>query len=313
MARLVAAARIPTHLANLSTQNSANMIQQNVIGLLIELYISGGGNFLTQSFPTNFHTFHPSKFLTKSDSPDDWREVTPSERLAIEKADAAWERPTDELIASAKAVGAVYNAATGFFELNGLTDLTAADMRKILAFGMFAPLSYGAGSVGGNFSDRFVRTNILSNTGSDALRNACTFNHFCYNQKIMESCVVGEQRSADYSFLASPTSFRAEFRNCRKLKEIIGVMNLDLLKSDSGGDGFLQSCAALETIHLRRLKNSLRFNDCAALSVESIDEMVDFAINTTPITLTFHPEAYDRIPESLFAAAIEKQITLASA
>lgn len=217
--------------------------------------------------------------------------------------DRQFNDPSVDLRRQAAAAGAVYNADTRHFELNGLTDLTAADMRAILTFGMMAPMSYGAGSANGNFRSRMVRTNILSNSGADALRYACTLNHFCYNQELMETCVVGEERSEDFTFLASPVSLRAAFRNCTNLKRVIGTVNLDLIEPSSIGGEMFEKCSALETIHLRRLKDSLTFSSCAALSVDSIDEMVRFAANTSPITLTFHPDAYARLTDGSADAA----------
>lgn len=54
-----------------------------------EIYVNGGGNFITQSRPTNFHQFFTRKILTPTEDISDFREVTAAERTALEQADAA--------------------------------------------------------------------------------------------------------------------------------------------------------------------------------------------------------------------------------
>ena len=59
-------------------------LQSRIVnGSLTEIY-AGGGNFVTEAFPTNFHTFAPKRILLDGQSADDYKEVTPAERSAIE-------------------------------------------------------------------------------------------------------------------------------------------------------------------------------------------------------------------------------------
>lgn len=112
-------------------------METRTIGSLTEIYISGGGNFVTQAYPTNFHTFHTRKVLVGDEKPGDFKEVTAAERARIEAEDAKWEKPDHTLVYLAEINGAVYNKDTGFFELNGLTDITAPQMKEIVKAGRF--------------------------------------------------------------------------------------------------------------------------------------------------------------------------------
>lgn len=60
---------------------------------LTEIYINGGGNFITQAAPTNFHGFWSRRPLDSGESIADFREVTPTERQTLEAQDAAWVQP----------------------------------------------------------------------------------------------------------------------------------------------------------------------------------------------------------------------------
>lgn len=52
-------------------------IEQRIVNnSLTEIYVIGGGNFITQSQPTNFHHFFTRKILTPTEDISDFREVT---------------------------------------------------------------------------------------------------------------------------------------------------------------------------------------------------------------------------------------------
>lgn len=59
------------------------MIQSRIINnSLTEIY---SDNYITQAYPTNFHSFFKRKILLTSESIDDYKEVTESEKINIEK------------------------------------------------------------------------------------------------------------------------------------------------------------------------------------------------------------------------------------
>lgn len=117
------------------------MIQTKQIGSKTKIYTDqmGGGatTYITESYPTNFHTFATSVILKTPADIEKYKEVTEAQRKAIEAADALWVEPPQvfvdlwneacrnfgDYVGGVKTVGR-YNPDTGYFELNGLTDIT---------------------------------------------------------------------------------------------------------------------------------------------------------------------------------------------
>lgn len=134
-------------------------MQQNTIGQVTEIQPIGGGNWITESYPTNFHHFWKAKMLTDKEKITDYKEVTNSEKTQLEASDAKWQKPTDtfvDLWNEACGTYGKYNADTGYFELNGLTDISLAEAKAI----------YNAGQIRGLGGDDFytrrftIRTNL---------------------------------------------------------------------------------------------------------------------------------------------------------
>lgn len=264
-----------------------------VRGLLTEIYINGGGNFITQAAPTNFHGFWPSKVMSAGESVDDFMEVTPAQKAALEKADAAWVAPGEELIAEAKAAGAVYNSGTGYFELNGLVDITAEQMRKIILFGKF-PIMSGHGIQLG------IRTNINVRNSSPYVQQSirCAVLS-CKELEVIDVTGCCRNISDVYQFIHS----------CPMLRKVIGY--IQFVAGANANTSFV-GLERLEEIEVRT-SVSLSFKDSPLLSLASIQYMVAYAANTTAITITLHADAYARVTDELFSQAAQRQITFACA
>ena len=104
------------------------------------------------------------------------------------------------------------------------------------------------------------------------------------------------------------------FFGSKKLRTIIGEIQLSPISAITAsqvGNPFGQ-CSALENIRLSYLSINISFADSPLLSLASIQYLVDHAANTTPITITLHPDAHARLTEELIAQAAEKQITFAT-
>ena len=117
------------------------MIQTRPIGSHTEIYSdkNGGGKsetYITQSKTTVFHDFFTRKFLGEGETVEDFMEVTKSERDRLQGIRDAWVRPPQVFIDlwneaaiargswNTKQEHGRYNEDTGYFELNGLTDIT---------------------------------------------------------------------------------------------------------------------------------------------------------------------------------------------
>ena len=107
----------------------------------------------------------------------------------------------------------------------------------------------------------------------------------------------------------TPSNVRNTFRYCESLRLIDGTIDLSGI---TGNIRLCDVCPALEEIRIKNLKSNIFFADSPLLSLTSIQYMVDNAANTTPITITLHPDAYARLTDEIITAATAKQINFAT-
>lgn len=198
-------------------------------------------------------------------------------------------------------VGAVYNGTgsdvvvndpivgnlthkAGRWWCTGLGDLTNDDMRKVYGFGC----------------------NIMYNIYSNVKR--------CYNYSQWKTtCTDSQQRytegfivnSFDISYMFCFSKIKiikfAEteipfknidyaFYECPILTHIYNV--IDLINCTSITSAFF-NCYKLTSVKIKNLKINIEFKDCRLLNIESIIYMIENATDAT-ITITLHPEAYER-------------------
>ena len=218
------------------------------------------------------------------------------EGAVSEAIQAAMTAAVDEsLIAEAKINGAVFNRATGFFELNGLTDITAEQMRTILNFGRFRFTEPKSGARSKNTEIKnLIRTNILVSS-ADELRSSSTADGLCYNQSEMEVLAVGIPSQNDQTYVFSPKSIFSILTRCYKLHTIIGDIRLD--KLGIANELAFVSCTALRNVRLRDIVKSLDISGAPLLSFESVACMVDNAKNTEAIPIKVHPTVYGKLTD----------------
>lgn len=291
-------------------------IQQKVINdSQTEIYV-GGGNYLTQAAPTNFHRFYTRKILTGGESADDFREVTAAEKAALEASDAAWSRPSQAFIDMWNEACRVYqwtvttygcfNEETGYFELNGIKDITYAQAINIYRYTSGATRANGNVLIGMGFAK--YRTNLPPTYGSYVVAIGGVF---MYNSEL--EVLRLPQYYDDAVRLDKNT--REAFFGCRKLREIVNVMQAPAHVSDSSTwFNTFSSCKSLETVRIKGLYGAISFPHSALLSLESIEYMIQnrTTAHTNAITITLHPQAYARVTDELFALAAEKNITIAT-
>lgn len=277
------------------------MIETKIKGSYTELYV-GGGNFITQAHPTNHHEFWKKRFLTPGESIDDYKEVTAAQKATIEAADAKWEEPSEEFIAECKAEGAVYNSATGFFELNGLVDITTAQMRIILPYLAVGRLT---GSLAYRFQKSQMRTITIYSEGD--IVGTKDMSWAFYGSTV--ETIRFKTTSHKYT---SVSSINDIFRACTKIREVYGILDLKRIQSGTISIATSSGAAMLKNIQLMSLNTSITFAGSPLLSLDSITYMVENAANTTPITITLHPDAYARLTDELIEKASARQITFAT-
>lgn len=233
--------------------------------------------------------------MTPTEDISDFREVTAAERTAIEKADAAWVEPPCSFIdLFDKAAGGYgrYNPETGFFELNGIKDITYSQAKEIMLYctrRTLYTLHYAFNGAG-------VRTLIPLKTPSEGV-------------SVRQGFARSSLEKIVFAGMVTVNDVWAAFSGCRFLRVIEGTINAPFI----GFDSTFGLCYALEEVRIQRLEKSISFKDSPLLSLESISFMVTKASTSTKaITITLHPTAYARVTDELFALAAEKNITIAS-
>lgn len=208
--------------------------------------------------------------------------------------------------------GAIFNQTTGYFELNGLTDISYEEMRAIYNHGTPRLDS------GYFFYGTSIRTNIFCNT----YRGDVGGNWFARASE-MEVINLHPSDSANATKVNNGTY---TFYNCTHLKEIKGpIAPLNWVSSGAGASPF-KLCYNLESLQFKGMTASVDFDSSTLLSLDSVVYMVQNAANTSAITITLHSTAYQRCVNDtntyeyqgttytgIIALANAKNITIASA
>lgn len=207
------------------------------------------------------------------------------------------------------AAGAVYNQNTGFYELNGLTDITEEQMKLVYVTSNPTKRVADLCSV---FASSSIRTNLpfLNRGGYKPIDCYAAFVN-CSN---LEVVALGVEDGVIFYSARIPYMFC----NCIKLRTVIGV--LDCGNTNQPNNKAFDNCRALENIRLNKLKYSISFSNSPLLSLESLQYLINNAANTSAITVTVHADVYAKIQDesntdwhALLALAQEKQITFATA
>lgn len=169
-----------------------------------------------------------------------------------------------------------YNAETGCFELNGLTDITYDEAMNIFRTGI---QHNSLPDINSMYSYMNIRTNLhLFNYNLLNIKIHSLFSH-CQN---LEVANVGLIASNAYG----------AFRDCPKLKKILGPLSLQYKPVN---DYMFLNCMALEEVQIQYLRTNISFSDSPLLSLISLKYMVQWGGTTSPITITVHPDVYAKL------------------
>lgn len=206
--------------------------------------------------------------------------------------------------------GAKYNEATGYYELNGLTDITEEEMRKIYRYA-------GTPQVKASHAYSQIRTNFPS----PGFYNGSIYDGMFYASKI-EVINLGYKQAQPPTILEPFVSLEGQnaFYLCKNLRIIYG--RIEKYHTMKDWDLTFGECAKLEEVRIYRLGTSIKFNWSPNLSKESVQYMIT---NANPpsgaaagsIAITLHPTAYARLKDDAdIVAALEAKegiVTLVSA
>lgn len=214
--------------------------------------------------------------------------------------------------------GFVYNEETGYFELNGLTDISLQEALGIVAVGKPNPTLCDI-----HFAYKKIRTNlpILDNQDynggyfGNGLANQIRMGSMALNSDI-EVFVYGQYKQDDnyvnsgFKYAAIAQGGKA-FNNCQKLEKISIIPG-----TASRFYEVFTNCLRLKELELVYLKCDVNLGSSSLLSAKSIHIMIANANNTGAITITLHSDAKARWEASEYYAEdsrtiVTKNITIA--
>ena len=212
-----------------------------------------------------------------------------------------------------ESAGAVFNETTGYFELNGLTDISYEEMGAVYDSNTAAML------VSMNIPNALrvvkpARTVSLSNGVayfSCSLLNALRVGVFGASTGNSSIEVVAIGSANGYPLNAS--SIQQVLYHCPYVKKF-GVYQPVNFSGASASLAF-QSCASLEDVMITGLSTSIEFKQSPLLSAASVAYLINHA-GTAAITITLHATAYARAiadADVQAALAAHTNVTLASA
>ena len=207
--------------------------------------------------------------------------------LRIHKADIT---PTTGATSALRALytsinACTYNSTTNLYAMNGLTDITEAQMAAIFGYTASIPAMYQYALYGAKF-----RTNYplrCQSIGSASQNLAC----FSGNTEL-EVFNANNHYAGDVpSIKTTCGSLRALFNNCTALRTIIGYLDVTTITNSIGLNAF-GGCSALQSLNLYGLKVNVSFASSPNLSMASLAYMINNSAATSAMTITLNATAY---------------------
>lgn len=238
------------------------------------------GAFITEAYPTYDRHFYTVKHLSSGESPGDYRDADAAEKAAWEKKYPEGNVVPGRTAATPlfEAAGAVFNDRTGYYALNGITDIPEEEMSLI-----YQNAGRGWGDL---MLSHKVRTNIppqIKSTGWDGYDQIKLNGTFHGNHLIEILRLSSDDKACMYM-----DSIAYAFRRCIRLREIRGIIGIYPAKTRTA-EAFT-GCALLEEVRVKWVEASISFRDCPRLSLASFEFMVDNVWDTDSATVIYvHP------------------------
>lgn len=207
--------------------------------------------------------------------------------------------------------GAKYNEATGFYELNGLTDITEEEMRVIYekTWGWWIGLPNLSG-----FGDSSARTNIpcpdYKRTYYQSNVNLSSSFATTGNLDNLEVLnFIPTQYPKDFSIKLSMRAMNWMCQGNAKPLTIMGTFEVGGVPDNNS----LNIGGNIKTINIKNLSKNIKFYGSKVLSKESVLYMINNSAATSAITISLNKAVYDVMKDDadIIAALAEKtNITL---
>lgn len=299
-------------------------MEKKLIGTHTVLYIGGGDSgWLTQSYATCHRTFHKEVILADATKESEWTEWTDKQKAEWEKNPPA-PAERNEFTVEAERAGAKLNDRTGYYELNGLTDLTESYVRECYnniprrTSGQFADYDLSA------FGPESWKARLRTNFPFSQFFRRCQ-NLSIYGQELLEVLNL----DSIYSSNKQPFTVFGNidtFYN-RDLRKIIGVIDVSN-SSANHTNSYSNSMTKLEEVCFKGVHTNFYFLRYSPLiNFESMDYLIRNSTNNTKaINIGVHPTTYSYLTgeaepsgqvggtaeqwQALLALAEEKNVTI---
>lgn len=200
-----------------------------------------------------------------------------------------------------------YNEATGYFELNGIRDITYQQALQIMDARYRTYDFWNSGRTAGSVEHRpLPRTTIPFI--SDFAHTFPTIS-WCEGAEVIRLCGADESYPMSMKVTAGAASIIYGSTLTAILDRLVPTENVKFSWTNPAGNSYAPNLSTLYIYHTA-------YNvDCSLLhklSMESVVYMVENAQNTRPITITLHPTVYALLKPSLVEDATAKQITFAT-
>lgn len=202
--------------------------------------------------------------------------------------------------------GAVYNESTGYYEMNGLTDITEDEM--VVIYNMSHDFRF---TIDNDFAcyNSPMRTNFpLVRKNNWTWYSASATFSYCNTMEVVKMGTRPNvtQIGPDNCFF---TNLFQLFYHCGNLRRVIGVIQPELERTNVTDMFYM--CRRLEDVQILGLKQDISFAYSPNLSFDSINFMINNNAATSPITITLHSETYMRYIRTI--SSLPENISLASA
>ena len=183
-----------------------------------------------------------------------------------------------------------YNAATGMFSLNGLTDITYAQ-----AVTIYNQTSQFMGAMQtGKYSYCSFRTNIPNKSVYNS-QSGASFTYAFRNNTAVE-VIAGNYGTSGIT----PTSLIDAFYGCTSLRTIDMVLNCNSITTQTNfSSSVFGRCAALEEVRLRNVRVNVDLSACPNISYDSLAYLVhnrpSGMVYENSITVYVHADVWSKL------------------
>lgn len=180
-----------------------------------------------------------------------------------------------------------YNDETGYFELNGLTDISYHQALDIFQY------TYTPNCPVNNFAGRYAGMRFRTNLPISKITGGCYCNSMFSEVSGLEVALMPRiPGGEDVCLSVDMSSCFMYVMRCKRIEPAIDCRNITTAaKLEASWP------ESLEHVLLKNIKVDLNFYKCKNLSLASLQYMVTNAANTTAITITVHPTVYAKLTD----------------